>query len=180
MAFFRDLTPCTYFPVNSPRLLAVGWLDNWRYYRRGAISAVHRERLATLLVDCWAPWHLMGFHDCELCGQDTGVNNLFVPGDGVVYASPEMIEHYIGTHGYKPPSEFLESLVRCPDMGSTEYFSALVDAGGKEFAEDSGLVVTVTPCPFCGKPLITPRAQQCRFCKTDWHDPDNPKPMRSI
>jgi hypothetical protein len=27
------------------------------------------------------------------------------------------------------------------------------------------------PCPHCGRPLRTPRAQQCFFCKADWHDP---------
>ena len=26
------------------------------------------------------------------------------------------------------------------------------------------------PCPYCGEPLRTPLASQCRFCLRDWHD----------
>ena len=26
------------------------------------------------------------------------------------------------------------------------------------------------PCPYCGEPLRTPRAKQCRKCRRDWHD----------
>jgi hypothetical protein len=26
------------------------------------------------------------------------------------------------------------------------------------------------PCPYCGAPLRTPTAKQCRQCGTDWHD----------
>lgn len=29
------------------------------------------------------------------------------------------------------------------------------------------------PCPYCGEPLRTSIARQCRFCKMDWHDPTN-------
>ncbi len=29
------------------------------------------------------------------------------------------------------------------------------------------------PCPHCGKPLRTPTARYCRFCKMDWRDPGN-------
>lgn len=30
------------------------------------------------------------------------------------------------------------------------------------------------PCPFCGKPLRTPRAQQCRHCRREWRDAEGP------
>ena len=30
----------------------------------------------------------------------------------------------------------------------------------------------VSPCPYCGEPLRTSSAKQCRFCRRDWHDPD--------
>lgn len=29
------------------------------------------------------------------------------------------------------------------------------------------------PCPYCGEPLRTVAAKQCRQCGTDWHDPNN-------
>lgn len=29
------------------------------------------------------------------------------------------------------------------------------------------------PCPYCGEPLRTSKARQCRFCKMDWHDAQN-------
>lgn len=32
-------------------------------------------------------------------------------------------------------------------------------------------VGATTPCPYCGKPLRTPVAKQCRHCGMDWHDP---------
>ena len=36
---------------------------------------------------------------------------------------------------------------------------------------------TTAPCPFCGKPLVTALAKQCRYCLMDWHDPQNPKKL---
>ena len=29
------------------------------------------------------------------------------------------------------------------------------------------------PCPYCGEPLRSSKARQCRFCKMDWHDSQN-------
>jgi hypothetical protein len=29
------------------------------------------------------------------------------------------------------------------------------------------------PCPYCSMPLRTQLAKQCRFCRRDWHDPEN-------
>ena len=32
---------------------------------------------------------------------------------------------------------------------------------------------STAPCPYCGKPLRTSVAKQCRHCRKDWHDPEN-------
>lgn len=34
-----------------------------------------------------------------------------------------------------------------------------------------------TPCPYCGKPLVTNSAKQCPHCFMDWHDPHNIKKL---
>jgi predicted RNA-binding Zn-ribbon protein involved in translation (DUF1610 family) len=38
-------------------------------------------------------------------------------------------------------------------------------------------VGTTAPCPYCGKPLITALAKQCRYCLMDWHEPQKPKKL---
>jgi hypothetical protein len=37
----------------------------------------------------------------------------------------------------------------------------------------SGPLYEAVPCPYCGAPLRTSAARQCRKCLRDWHDPDN-------
>jgi hypothetical protein len=29
------------------------------------------------------------------------------------------------------------------------------------------------PCPYCGSPLRTSMAKRCRYCRRDWHGPEN-------
>jgi hypothetical protein len=37
----------------------------------------------------------------------------------------------------------------------------------------------IAPCPYCGAPLRTKRAKQCRHCKRDWHDSEVATPLES-
>jgi hypothetical protein len=59
--------------------------------------------------------------------------NLFVPGEGCVYVAPSLIAHYIRTHAYVPPQEFVEAVLRCPEMHSEEYLQARGDLSADEF-----------------------------------------------
>ena len=55
-----------------------------------------------------------------------GANNLFVPGEGVIYVAPSMIAHYIDAHAYEPPRVFWEAVMKCPEMWSDGYGQALM------------------------------------------------------
>jgi hypothetical protein len=133
MTFYRDLDPCGYFGLADPRrLLAVGWLERGHDFPRGNTSTEFRSKLHELLSDPWQPVFLMGPHFCTLCAKGerrAGVRNLFVPGAGVLYAAPELIEHYMLDHAYGPPQEFIDAVLRCPAMSSREYHDAIAKAG---------------------------------------------------
>jgi hypothetical protein len=102
-------------------------------------------KLFDLLIKPWAPTYLLGYHDCPWCGEDydasytgrsvpIGALNLFVPGEGFVYAMPSLAAHYIVAHGYAPPAAFCEALLRCPPMHSKAYFEAVVANGPPMYA----------------------------------------------
>ena len=91
------------------------------------------ERLRELLKDPWEPCVSVGWHECELCQfeGERGVSNLFVPGNGVIYVAPALITHYINSHKYLPPSEFIDAIMRCPDIRSMNYKKAILANGGR-------------------------------------------------
>jgi hypothetical protein len=64
-----------------------------------------------------------------------GALNLFVPGDGFLYAAPSLIAHYILSHNYAPPAEFCDAVLRCPPMSSPEYFEAVAENAPQKYAE---------------------------------------------
>ena len=173
MAWFGDLEPCTYFDGHEPdpakhiRTIAVGWLDPGHDYARGAVGYGVRRKLARMLRTVWSPLAYLGGHPCELClpssewrhdravarrDHPTSYRNLLTPGRGCVYASPELIGHYIAAHEYRPPDEFCEAVLACPLMGSAAYFEALVAVASpalREMAERAllspGLIISRIP-----------------------------------
>jgi len=48
---------------------------------------------------------------------------------GQIYAAPTLIYHYINTHHYDPPEEFMRALYEGPAAGSREYFERLKGLG---------------------------------------------------
>lgn len=70
------------------------------------------------------PSHLTrGIHRCEFCAEEEiwvespdgaermlGTGEVWIPGEGVMYAAPNLIVHYMGAHGYQPPKVYLDAV----------------------------------------------------------------------
>ena len=150
MTWYADLSSCDYFGAEfAPRLRAVGWLDPGHAYTTGDVADDVFERLCTLLQSPISFVASPGGHGCafcrftggagvatyrgyRVCGYSTAV--LLVPGDGILYVTPEAVTHYIDAHRYRPPVEFCRATLACPDMRSMAYKRAFLENGGRGLA----------------------------------------------
>ncbi|MGW5722212.1 DUF7919 family protein [Amycolatopsis sp. NPDC003865] len=133
MSTYEDLTPYEYFPGDEGIVLNVGWLGRDSSFTVGEAAPALVSALVTL-----AAFHPVnrarGYHLCELCGPRTGPGDfepetvpfefaergqvtlgsaeLRVPGPyGVRYAAPDLVVHYVDRHGYRPPDDFVRSVL---------------------------------------------------------------------
>ncbi len=137
MTVIVDLERCDYLPVPGENLLAVGWLGRGARFETGPVGRDFLERLRRLLVNPWEPLVSLGLHECDLCqfnGPAYG-RNLFVPHRGRIYVAPEAVLHYIETHWYRPPNEFISAVEQCPEMNSMAYKKALLENGGRSLIQ---------------------------------------------
>jgi hypothetical protein len=126
--------PCTYFPAAAEHILAVGWLEASSPFSIGNTPANVFNRLKELTRDPWQPFVFMGIHSCDLCqfeGEKAGAANVFIPHQSKIYVCPELITHYINAHSYRPPDEFCDAVLACPDMRSMEYKRLLIACKGE-------------------------------------------------
>jgi hypothetical protein len=138
----KDLDLCRYHtgPFDagnwSVPLLAVGWLEHPEPFARGIAPTALLPKLKTIVEQVRSAYSHCGFRGVKRCSQCTAAGlkspgpiwsqeNIFVPGLGVVYVAPGGIIHYVEMHVYLPPPGFVESVLRCPDLHSKEYYDAL-------------------------------------------------------
>ncbi|MGW7054076.1 DUF7919 family protein [Streptomyces sp. NPDC054887] len=135
MTYYADLTPYTYgtntaAPQQADRAplfdglpqVNVGWLARVRPYAKGDAPPGLVEALRDMQHTHRAQ-QTRGYHFCPWCAarllglngaRDTcprGSAEIRVVGDGVVYAAPELITHYVEAHEYAPPAEFVRAVL---------------------------------------------------------------------
>jgi len=139
MAFFEDLSVYEYFHARyfRPGTKNVGWLGLGHEFN----TAEPDEELLNVLWNVCkvSVVQTRGLHDCEFCPFGTsrhaerngeglllGSSEIRVfSREGMIYAAPTLIYHYVKSHKYRPPAEFLKALAEGPLPPSREYFQRL-------------------------------------------------------
>ena len=139
MTYFEDLSSYEY-AANLVRADTrnVGWLDHEHAFPRKPPSE-------TLLDRLWAYCRVSvaqtrGVHACAMCPPSDlsyraerhgvsvllGTSEIRVFGnDGIVYAAPTLVYHYVSRHHYSPPEEFAAALAVGPSPPDPRYFERL-------------------------------------------------------
>ena len=142
---YDDLEMCRYHggPFDAENwsvpLSAVGWLEHPLPHTKGASPEAFLIRLLALISSArsaYPHYYFRGVHECSLClacglaspGPIWSQENIFVPGTACVYVAPGGIVHYVESHEYLPPQEFIEAVLRCPAYGSAAFQQALRSA----------------------------------------------------
>jgi hypothetical protein len=139
MSYFADLSPYSYGHGSHPGVVHVGWLDNVHSYATGSVDFRLIEKMKWLAS---SPVELYrGKHRCELCIEPPDLVKTYLPNgivtdpkcswaqwidvrssngeirvsrDGITFAAPVLIVHYIETHNYLPPDQFLKAIEETP------------------------------------------------------------------
>lgn len=139
VTYFRDLTEYTYSShFQALETLNIGWLERSHEFKKKPPT----EEFLNFLWDFCSisVARSRGFHFCDICVQSDLViversgKSLILGGaeirafskSGRIYAAPNLIYHYVYTHHYLPPAEFIEAIVDGPKPPCKEYFDRLV------------------------------------------------------
>ncbi|NVB82873.1 MAG: hypothetical protein HOV81_31135 [Kofleriaceae bacterium] len=127
--YYPDLGPDCQIAV-GPAVRAIGWLERGKPFAVGPVDRQFVARLKQHVTDAgkWLPVIAMGPHFCDLgaCDGNGGTSNVIVPAETCVYVAPELILHYVETHQYEPPHEFIAAVLACPEQSSDAYVAKLL------------------------------------------------------
>jgi hypothetical protein len=136
MTYYPDFSPYQYLNDHKDSSLNIGWLDGSNPYLVGDTSDEFQERLKEFCLNKFSFYRTRGFHVCNLknCPYSEssleeneegmvrlGSAEIRVIGTNVIYASPNLIYHYVIFHKYRPPNEFLEAVIKSPSPASESY-----------------------------------------------------------
>lgn len=118
MSYYPDLSPYSAGQRQLSNVRNVGWLDRHHSFSTGEATTLVRARLRRLVKEKYTN-QSRGFHYCEFCSEEEvrvegallGSAEIWIPtSSGGYYAAPDLILHYVESHGYLPPSSFLDAL----------------------------------------------------------------------
>ena len=142
MTYYKDLSEYSYHrgAFHRPGTLNVGWLGFGYEFEQEELSDQILDKLWNFCKISVA--QMRGMHDCEFCRDDSfyavrkgeplllGTSEIRVfSRHGEIFAAPTLIYHYVKSHNYRPPDEFIRALEEGPAPESSEYFDRLKELG---------------------------------------------------
>lgn len=189
-----DLQPFGWLDAEYTSIRAVGWLGGKdTSVTTGKIHLLVLQRLLNELEQSsFQPSQIAAQkYSCPLCvgrktlSASTRSGVIWVPTGREVYLAPGNLVHLIYDHSYMPPEPFQRAVEECPVPGSLAYYHmsrcAVRGSGPDEWRDAlakanqrashlAGTHLAASTCPYCERPLRSPRARQCAECGLDWHD----------
>ncbi len=137
MTYFPDGSPYAYGGHLDPTLVCAGWLGARHPFRIAEAPEGFLDRLAWRCINQLDRSYL-GIHICELCPAHTflrvsekyaiavdyvsvvhnskkyllGSAEITVHATARTYAAPNLVLHYVAAHGYLPPDDLVEAVMR--------------------------------------------------------------------
>jgi hypothetical protein len=132
VSYFPDLGTVT-MATAGPHVRAIGWLDaDYPYPTGRRLPAGFTAHLHACAGDWTRSARLLGlqtflgWHSCEFCTEAIGFGSFGIPADDILFVAPDMVGHYVATHRYMPPEEFIMAVLQAPAFDSPRY-AALVE-----------------------------------------------------
>lgn len=127
--WFEDLTKCDYFANFFPTI-AVGFLENGKSYTKGETSKEIIEKIYEFNKTGGMYYRTCGYHECDFCNFiniELGATTILLAYKDKIYAFPMLITHYIESHSYRPPDEFMEAVSKYDHNYAMEYLKKKVE-----------------------------------------------------
>ncbi len=134
MTYYPDFSQYVYWSeFQQPNTFNIGWLDESQIYNKGKTSQLFQQRL---LEFCFVPMCVTrGWHLCPFCDANSpielqkggksfklGSAEIRVIGkNDRIFASPNLIYHYVVDHNYCPPDEFVNAVLESPFPNAPRY-----------------------------------------------------------
>ncbi|MEU7511536.1 hypothetical protein AB0B13_05930 [Streptomyces sp. NPDC042898] len=117
---YLDLSDYEYTPSIVP-MLNVGWLGG-----KHGIPQHGKHPMLAEAVPLLTGRHsrvsrvALGWHDCEFCEAGARIEGngefVYYARNGSTYCAPVMLIHYVESHGYCPPTEFIDAILDERDL----------------------------------------------------------------
>ncbi|MEK7724622.1 MAG: hypothetical protein AAB336_09765 [Acidobacteriota bacterium] len=127
--WYEDLSQCDYF-ANYFYTIAVGFLENGKSYTKGETANEVVEKIYEFNKTSGMYYRFLGYHQCDFCGFvniELGATTILLAYKDKIYAFPMLITHYIESHSYLPPAEFIEAVLNYNHEYAMDYLRKIVE-----------------------------------------------------